>query len=248
MLSDDELLRYSRHILLPDIDVAGQELLQQARVLVVGLGGLGSPVALYLAAAGVGHLTLVDFDAVDCSNLQRQVIHSEHSVGVNKAVSAKTAITAINPLVSVSTIDTRLSVEEWPTILSTVDIVVDCTDNFSTRFLLNTLCHQLKKPLVSGAAIRFEGQLTVFDTRFDHSPCYQCLYSVDIDDELRCADAGVCSPLVGVIGSMQALETLKLITGVGDSLIGRLILFDAKSHQWRELQLPKDPHCSVCSH
>ncbi|MFT5421169.1 MAG: molybdopterin/thiamine biosynthesis adenylyltransferase [Candidatus Endobugula sp.] len=247
MMNDEELLRYSRHILLPDIDVEGQQALKNARVLIVGLGGLGSPVAMYLAAAGVGHLCLADFDDVDLSNLQRQVVHTQSTIGLNKAQSAKAALLALNPLLRVVTIERKLLDGEWDKLIQTMDIVVDCTDNFASRFALNAACYRQKKPLVSAAAIRFEGQLSVFDHRYADSPCYQCLYSPDASDELSCAEAGVVSALVGVMGSLQALEVLKLITHTGESLNGRLVLFDAKNHQWRELQLPKDPQCALCS-
>jgi molybdopterin/thiamine biosynthesis adenylyltransferase len=244
-VNDDELLRYSRHILLPDIDVGGQQALSDARVLVVGLGGLGSPVAMYLGAAGVGHLCLVDFDCVDLSNLQRQVIHQQNSIGSNKAQSAKAALLALNPLINVQTIEHK--VDEWECVIADVDVVVDCTDNFATRFAVNAACYQQKKPLVSAAAIRLEGQMSVFDHRDSHSPCYQCLYSPEASDDLTCSEAGVIAPLVGVMGSLQALEVIKLVTGVGESLVGRLVLFDAKSHQWREMALAKDPLCALCS-
>lgn len=244
-MNDEELLRYSRHILLPDIDVAGQQAFAQAKVLVIGLGGLGSPVAMYLAAAGVGHLCLVDFDVVDVSNLQRQVVHDQDRLGQNKATSAKAALHKLNPLIQIDTIEQK--VESWDALVGAADIVVDCTDNFTTRFAINAACYQYKKPLVSAAAIRLEGQLSVFDHRDPQSPCYQCLYSPDNSDELRCAEAGVMAPVVGVMGSLQALEVLKLIAGIGTSLVGRLVLFDAKHHQWREMGLPKDPGCTLCS-
>ncbi len=247
MMTDDELLRYSRHILLADIDVAGQESLCQAHVMIVGLGGLGCPVALYLAASGVGHLTLVDFDEVDASNLQRQIAHTQQHIGLNKAKSAMLSVQQINPSVTVDTIEEKVDSDEWQVHLETVDIVADCTDNFATRFALNKAGYHAKKPLVSGAAIRFEGQLSVFDFRDPQTPCYQCLYSDQIDDNLSCAESGVLSPVVGVIGSLQALEVIKLIVNIGNSLTGRLLIFDAKHHQWQELQLPRDSSCPICS-
>lgn len=247
-MNDEQLLRYSRHILLPDIDIAGQEALLNSHVLIVGLGGLGSPVAMYLAASGIGRLTLVDFDTVDVSNLQRQVVHTQAQIGKNKAASAREAIYGLNHYAQVDIIERRLEHNEWAEYVSAADIIVDCTDNFETRFALNAACWQAGRPLVSAAAIRLEGQLTVFDPRQARSPCYQCLYSPGMNDDLRCADAGVIAPLVGVMGSLQALEVLKMLTDTGDSLVGRLVLFDAKTHQWRELQLPKDPQCGVCSH
>jgi molybdopterin-synthase adenylyltransferase len=246
-MTDDELLRYSRHILLPDIDVAGQERLKQSRVLIVGLGGLGSPVAMYLAASGIGHLCLVDFDEVDVSNLQRQVVHSQMSVGNNKAESAKQSLQSLNDQLTVNTITHKIQREEWDSVIQSFDVVVDCTDNFDTRFAINAACYRQKVVLVSGAAIRFEGQLTVFNPKDTVSPCYQCLYSPDVSEALSCAEAGVLSPLVGVIGSLQALEVVKWISDAGDSLVGRLVLFDGKTHQWRELKLPKDPGCAVCA-
>lgn len=246
-MTDNELLRYSRHILLPDIDVAGQERLKNARVLIVGLGGLGSPVAMYLGASGIGHLCLVDFDEVDLSNLQRQVIHSQSSIGINKAASAKAALLAINDNLTVEVIARKLAETEWDALIQTMDVVVDCTDNFATRFAINAACYRQKIVLVSGAAIRFEGQLSVFNPNDSSSPCYQCLYSPDVSESLTCSEAGVISPLVGVIGSLQALEVVKWIADVGRSLVGRLVLFDGKTHQWRELQLPKDPSCLICS-
>lgn len=245
-MNDEELLRYSRHILLPELDIAGQQAILDCHVLVVGVGGLGSPVAMYLAASGIGRLTLVDFDEVDTSNLQRQVIHTQAQVGNNKAASAKSAIAALNPHTQVTVVERRLQPEALEQQVAAVDIVVDCTDNFETRFALNQACWRQKKPLVSAAAIRFEAQLTVFDANQPESPCYHCLYSPGMNDELRCAETGVVAPLVGVMGSLQALEVLKIAAGIGSSLVGRLVLFDAKSHQWRELQLPKDPGCPVC--
>jgi len=247
MMNNDELLRYSRHILLAEVDMLGQEALQSSRVVLAGVGGLGSPVALYLAAAGIGHLTLVDFDHVDVSNLQRQVIHSGERLQVNKAVSAQSVIADLNEHVIVEVVEQKLAQEQWCDLIADADVVVDCTDNFATRFMLNRVCYEKKVPLVSAAAIRFEGQMSVFDARQADSPCYQCLYHPDVNEELSCSEAGVISPLVGVMGSLQALEVIKLIAGIGRSLVGRLILFDAKSHQWRELSLPKDTACSVCS-
>jgi adenylyltransferase/sulfurtransferase len=246
-MTDDELLRYSRHILLPGIDVAGQERLKQSRVLIVGLGGLGSPVAMYLAASGIGHLCLADFDEVDVTNLQRQVVHSQASVGMNKAESAKQALQGLNNQITIHTINHKIQPQEWDSLVQSFDVVVDCTDNFDTRFAINAACYRQQVVLVSGAAIRFEGQLTVFNPKDAASPCYQCLYSPDVSEALSCAEAGVLSPLVGVIGSLQALEVVKWISDAGDSLVGRLVLFDGKSHQWRELTLPKDPSCAVCA-
>ena len=246
MLTDDQLLRYSRQIMLPDIDIRGQEALQQARVLIVGLGGLGSPVAMYLAAAGVGELVLVDDDKVELSNLQRQVIHHSSSVGVAKVDSAAQRIASINSDVQVQCVSHRLGREELIDWLKKAHLVVDCSDNFATRYLLNSCCVEQNTPLVSGAAIRMEGQLLTVDPRVAGSPCYQCLYPSAGDDNLSCAESGVLAPVVGVIGSMQALEAIKVLTGVGETLVGRLMIFDGKNMQWQTMKLKADPNCPVC--
>lgn len=247
-MNDNQLLRYSRHILLPQIGYEGQEKLTQSHALVVGAGGLGSPAALYLAASGVGKLTICDFDNVDLTNLQRQIIHTTASVGINKAVSAQQTIYEINPDVMVQTIQQKSTEAELKQLVEQADVVIDCSDNFATRYTLNRTCFQLKKPLVSGAAIRFEGQITVFDFRQENSPCYHCLYpDVGADQEMRCADNGVFAPLVGMIGTTQAAEALKLMMNIGESLQGRLLLLDALSMEWRTIKLSKDPACSVCS-
>lgn len=245
-MNDEQLLRYSRQIMLPDVDLDGQDKLLAARVLIIGLGGLGSPVAMYLAAAGVGHLTLVDFDAVDLTNLQRQIVHTTARIGMNKAASAAQSLRELNPGVKIETIEKSLATDELLAQVKLATVVVDCTDNFQTRFAINAACVAAKVPLVSGAAIRLEGQVAVFDARAETSPCYRCLYEEDSDD-LTCAANGVLAPLVGIIGSMQALETIKLICGFGSSLAGRLLLLDARHSQWRELKLPKDHNCPVCS-
>ena len=245
-MNDQQLLRYSRQIMLPDIDIEGQEKLLAAKVLIVGLGGLGSPVAMYLAAAGVGHLILADFDSVDITNLQRQIVHGTSRVGENKAQSAATTLRELNPDVQITCIEKMLDADTLLEQVKQVSVVVDCTDNFQTRFAINAACVAAKVPLVSGAAIRLEGQITVFDFREDACPCYACLYEENQDD-LTCAANGVLAPLVGVIGSMQALETIKLIGGFGTSLSGRLLIFDARHLEWREIKLKKDPGCSVCS-
>lgn len=245
-MNDNQLLRYSRQIMLPDVDIEGQEKLLAARVLIVGLGGLGSPVAMYLAAAGVGHLTLVDFDRVDLSNLQRQIVHSTDRLQQNKAASAAQTLRALNPETELTCIASQVTADELGALIKTVDLVLDCTDNFTTRFAINAACVAAKIPLVSGAAIRLEGQVTVFDARNPDSPCYHCLYPQDNDEDLSCAANGVLAPLVGVIGSMQALEAIKLLAGFGTNLSGRLLLFDARHSQWRELKLPKDSNCPVC--
>lgn len=245
-MNDQQLLRYSRQIMLPDIDIEGQEKLLAARVLVVGLGGLGSPVAMYLAAAGIGHLILTDFDTVDLTNLQRQIAHTTARIGQNKVDSAAQALRELNPDVEITCITKALTVDALAEQIKNVDVVVDCCDNFATRFAINAACVAAKIPLVSGAAIRLEGQVAVFDSRDNSSPCYRCLYEDNSEENTTCAANGVLSPLVGVIGSMQAIETIKLISGFGKTLTGKLLLFDARYSQWRELSLPKDSACPVC--
>lgn len=250
-MNDNQLLRYSRHILLPQINYEGQEALVNSHALIIGAGGLGSPVALYLAASGVGTLTICDFDVVDLTNLQRQIIHTTASVGTNKALSAQQALFEINPSVQVNTVCVRSTEEEFSKLIVQADVVIDCSDNFATRYLLNKLCVQLKKPLVSGAAIGFEGQVTVYDMRSETSPCYHCLFpdqseTTGEDNAMRCATHGVFSPLVGMIGTTQAAEALKLLMGIGDSLQGRLLLLDVLSMEWRTIKLRKDAACAVC--
>lgn len=246
-MDDHQLLQFSRHIMLPDFDVEGQEKLLQASILLIGAGGLGSPIALYLGAAGVGTLTIVDDDQVDTSNLQRQIAHRTADVGVNKAKSAAISVQAINPFATVRAIQQRLPVESLQQEVDQADLVIDATDNSATRYLLNQLCWQQRTPLVSGAAVRWEGQIGVFDPR-QESPCYQCLYpDTQADTAQNCAENGVISPLVGVIGSMQALEAIKCLTGVGESLVGTLLFFDAKYGQWQRISLTKNPTCPVCA-
>ena len=246
-MNDNQLLRYSRHILLPQIEYVGQEKLTKSHALIVGVGGLGSPVALYLAASGVGKLTICDFDNVDLTNLQRQIIHTTQSVGINKAVSAQQTIYEINPEINVQTIQQKSSEAEFKVLAETADVVIDCSDNFATRYALNRVCFALKKPLVSGAAINFEGQITVFDFRNEASPCYHCLFpDTGSDQEMRCAENGVFAPLVGMIGATQAAEALKLLMNIGESLQGRLLLLDALSMEWRTIKLARDPKCAVC--
>ena len=245
-LNDQELLRYSRQILLKQIDVDGQLRLKQGRVLIVGLGGLGSPVALYLAAAGVGELHLADFDQVDLTNLQRQIIHDSHSLGVAKVDSASARLTALNPEVRLVAHRAALDADSLAAAVAAVDVVVDCCDNFTTREAVNAACVAAGTPLVSGAAIRLEGQLAVFDPRRADSPCYHCLYGHGSEAELTCSEAGVLGPLVGLVGSMQALEALKLLAGFGEPLVGRLLLVDALGSRFRELKVRRDPACAVC--
>lgn len=245
-MNDEQLLRYSRQVLLPQIDFDGQQRLLNSHVLVIGLGGLGSPVALYLAAAGVGQLTLVDDDQVELSNLQRQIIHRQNTIGLAKVDSAAETIAALNSEIKVNAVTQRLKQTELERYIATADIVVDCSDNFETRFLLNTVTQQLKKPLVSGAAIRMEGQVTVYDPRQLGSSCYRCLYQDNGELQQTCSETGVLSPLLGVIGSIQAIETVKLITQIGQSLAGRLLILDALTMSWREIKLKPNPSCPVC--
>ena len=246
-VDDRELLRYSRQIMLPEIDIEGQQRLADATVLVIGLGGLGSPVALYLAAAGVGHLVLNDFDNVDLSNLQRQIIHTNAALGAPKVESAAQAIRAINPLVEVETVNRKLSRGALEALLGGVDLVLDGSDNFSTRYLVNEACWQTGTRLVSGAAIRWEGQVALFDPNVPESPCYRCLYPEGDDEALNCAENGVIAPLVGVVGAMQAMEAVKAITRVGEPLIGQVLYYDAKRADWRKFKLPKRRACPACN-
>lgn len=246
MLSDEQLLRYSRQIMLADVDIAGQEAWLNATVLIVGLGGLGSPVAIYLAAAGVGRLVLVDDDQVDLSNLQRQIVHTTARIGEPKVNSAAQALQAINPDVQIEAITQRLEGEALEALVSRVDLVVDCCDNFTTRFALNRACVAQRTPLVSGAAIRMEGQVAVYDPRRDDSPCYQCLYKPGDEENLTCSQSGVLAPLVGIIGSVQAMEALKVLAGIGESLVGRLLILDGRIMEWRSLRLKKDKCCPIC--
>ncbi len=246
-MNDDELLRYSRQIMLPQFDVAGQQKLIDATALIIGLGGLGAPVAMYLAAAGVGHLVLVDFDAVELTNLQRQIIHDTNSIGQPKVESARQRLMQLNPLIRITTVDHKLEGEallEW---VRQADVVLDGSDNFATRFALNQACVQTHTPLVSGAAIRMEGQVTVYLNR-GSGPCYRCLYQDEGDEQdARCSENGVLAPVVGIIGSLQATEAIKVLSDMGETLDGRLLLLDAMSMEWRSLKLKKDPACPVCA-
>jgi molybdopterin/thiamine biosynthesis adenylyltransferase len=247
VLSDQQLLRYSRQIMLDDVDLVGQQALLDASVLIVGLGGLGCPAAMYLASSGVGQLLLADDDVVDLSNLQRQIAHATSAIGMPKVASAKATLLAINPDVEVEAIAERLQGEALAERIAQVDLVVDASDNFATRFALNAACVAQRKPLVYGAAIRGEAQLSVFDSRRADSPCYRCLYSDSAEHDDSCARNGVLAPLVGIIGSALALEALKLLAGFGEPLVGRLQLLDARRLEWRELILPRDPACPVCN-
>jgi len=247
MMTDDELLRYSRQILLPELDVAGQEKLRASTALIVGAGGLGSPVILYLAAAGVGRLILVDHDVVDLSNLQRQIVHRTDSIGQSKVMSAATMARQLNPHCEVIAVAEQLdasNVEQW---VPQADVIVDCSDNFAVRFLLNRASVQHRVPLVSGAAIRMDGQLSVYDPRQPDSPCYRCLYDETGNEDLRCVSNGVLAPIVGIVGSIQATETIKVLTGMGTPLVGRLLLLDGLRMQFREIRLNKNKSCPVCS-
>ncbi|MEA3276923.1 MAG: molybdopterin-synthase adenylyltransferase MoeB [Pseudomonadota bacterium] len=244
-MNDDQLLRYSRQIMLPAVGVEGQERLLASRVLIVGLGGLGSPVAMYLAAAGVGTLVIADFDAVDLSNLQRQILHTSGRIGMPKVDSARLTLEAVNPEVRIEGYKGSIDESTLPGLARGVDAVVDASDNFATRFAVNAACFQSGVPLISGAAIRTEGQVAVFSGRTG-GPCYQCLYPRDGGVDETCSANGVLAPVVGIIGSIQATETLKVLTGVGEPLYGRLLLLDAMTMEWRSVRLPPDPHCPVC--
>lgn len=246
MLDDTQLLRYSRHILLPQFDIEGQERVSRARVLIVGVGGLGSPVAMYLAAAGVGHLVLADADRVDVTNLQRQVIYCTADVGMVKVDAAAARLHQLNPEIRITPLAARMEGDLLQQHVAQADVVVDASDNFPTRFALNAACVQYARPLVSGAAIRMEAQISVFTNDSADSPCYRCLYKDEPGPADACSQSGVLGPLVGIIGSMQALETLKLLSGIGTSLGGRLLLLDAQQLEWRTLRLRRDPSCPVC--
>ena len=246
-LNDDQLLRYSRHILLPEIGIDGQQKLLASHALVIGAGGLGSPISLYLAASGVGRITLCDHDTVDLTNLQRQIVHNTGSIGQSKVTSAREALARINPEVVVDIIQERVEGARLEALVNDADVVLDATDNFATRHAINRACVKFHKPLVSGAGVRFDGQIAVFDLRDAASPCYNCLFPEEGDlEEMRCAVMGVFAPLVGIIGSVQAAEALKLLMGVGQPLAGRLLLLDALSMQWRPVKLSKDVACKVC--
>lgn len=247
-MNDEQLLRYSRHLLLDPLGIEGQERILTAHALVVGAGGLGSPAALYLASAGIGRLTLVDGDTVDFTNLQRQILHTQERVGQAKVESGRTALAAINPEVRVEAINERLSGERLAELVAEADVVLDCTDNFATRHAINRACVAHRKPLVSGAAIRFDGQVSVYDLRRDDAPCYHCLFPEGEDvEEVRCAVMGVFAPLTGMVGTAQAAEALKIAAGIGQPLTGRLLLVDALNMEWRSVRFAKDAGCAVCS-
>ena len=246
-MNDEQLLRYSRHILLPQLGIDGQEKFRRARALVIGVGGLGSPVALYLASAGVGALTICDGDTVDLTNLQRQIVHRGDAIGTPKAVSAQRTLADINPEVAVQAINERVAGTRLDELVRDADVVLDCSDNFATRHAINRACVAHRTPLVSGAGVRFDGQIAVFDLRDAEAPCYHCLFPEHADNEdMRCAVMGVFAPVVGIIGAMQAAEALKLIAGIGTTLNGRLLLFDALAMEWRTVRLARDAACAVC--
>ncbi|MDP1682695.1 MAG: HesA/MoeB/ThiF family protein [Burkholderiales bacterium] len=247
-MNDQQLLRYSRHILLNEIGMEGQAKLLAAHALVIGCGGLGSPVALYLAAAGVGRITLCDNDQVDLTNLQRQIAHPSASLGMNKAESAAQSARAINPMVNITAVTQRVAGELLNELVASADVVLDASDNFVTRHAINAACVAQKKPLVSGAAVRFDGQVSVFDLRDENAPCYHCLFPESSEvDEMRCAENGVFAPLVGIIGSTQAAEAMKLIVGCGETLNGQLLLLNSLTMEWRSVRLKRDPGCAVCA-
>jgi len=247
-MNDQQLLRYSRHILLNEIGVEGQEKLLAAHVLVIGAGGLGSPIALYLAAAGVGQLTLCDNDRVDLTNLQRQIAHQTAVLGQNKAESAARAALALNPTINVMALPQRADDALLRAQVALADVVIDASDNFATRHAVNRACVAARKPLVSGAAVRFDGQVAVFDLRQGDAPCYHCLFPEGGDaDEMRCAENGVFAPLVGIIGCTQAAEAIKLIAGCGETLNGKLLLLNSLAMEWRTLRLKRDPACAACA-
>ena len=247
-MNDQQLLRYSRHILLNEIGMEGQNKLLAAHVLVIGAGGLGSPIVLYLAAAGVGHISVCDNDEVELSNLQRQIAHPSAALGKNKAESATLSARALNPLTNITPIPQRATGDFLNELVASADVVLDASDNFATRYAVNRACVANHKPLVSGAAIRFDGQVSVFDLRDENAPCYHCLFPESREtDEMRCAENGVFAPLVGIIGSVQAAEAMKLIVGCGTTLSGQLLLLNSLTMEWRSVRLKRDPGCAVCA-
>jgi adenylyltransferase/sulfurtransferase len=247
LLGDAQLLRYARQLLLAEIDIAGQTKLLESRALVFGIGGLGSPVAMYLASSGVGELVLADPDRVELSNLQRQIAHTTQSIGENKAASARRMLAALNPEVRVTAIERRLDPEQARREVERADVVIDCTDNFEARFAINRACVAARKPLVSGAVVRMEGQVSVFRLDQPDSPCYACLYAEGSDAAMACAEFGVLGSVAGIIGCVQATEAVKVLLGIGEPLVGRLLLLDARPMSWQTIRLSRDPVCPVCS-
>ena len=246
-MDDQQRLRYSRHLLLNEFGEEAQERLLAAHALVIGAGGLGSAALLYLAASGVGRITICDGDRVDLPNLQRQVVQRQESIGRPKAASAAATLKGLNPDIRIEPLEERAGPERLAALVRQADVVLDCSDNFATRHALNRACVAARKPLVSGAGIRFDGQVAVFDLRRQDAPCYHCLFAEDADaEDVRCAVMGVFAPLVGIVGTFQALEAIKLVAGVGETLAGRLLLFDALASRWHEVRLARDPHCRVC--
>lgn len=246
-MNDHQLLRYSRHILLDEIDIEGQEKLLAAHALIIGAGGLGSPAALYLASAGIGIITLVDDDTVDLTNLQRQILHTTERIGQAKVVSGQKTLSDINPGINIVALKERVSGERLNELVSQASVVLDCSDNFATRHAINRACVANRVPLVSGAAIKFDGQISMFDARSGNAPCYACLFPEEQQfEEVNCGTMGVFAPLVGIIGSMQAAEALKLVAGIGTSLAGRLLLLDARTMEWSSIKIARNASCSIC--
>ena len=245
-MNDQQLLRYSRQIMLPQVDIVGQQKLLAAKVLIIGAGGLGSPASLYLASAGIGQITIYDDDVVDLSNLQRQITHYTDDIGTDKVISTQNTLKKINPAVKVIAVKQRLVGKLLDNEVKSADMVLDCSDNFNTRFAINSACVAYKTPLISGAAIRFEGQVSVFNAQYSDSPCYNCLYADTGEEMLNCSSNGVIAPITGIIGSIQAMEAIKLIIGIGESLQGRLLLLDGLSMQWNEMKLTKNHNCPTC--
>jgi adenylyltransferase/sulfurtransferase len=245
-MNDNQLLRYSRQIMLPQIDIEGQQRLLAANILIIGAGGLGSPAAMYLAAAGIGSLTIYDDDVVDLSNLQRQITHHTPDIGTDKVISTQKTLNQLNPEVNIRAIKQRLEGEQLDLEVQQADVVLDCSDNFTTRFAINAACVKHQTPLVSGAAIRFEGQVTVFTPGKNNSPCYNCLYNNDEEEIQNCATNGVIAPITGIVGSIQALEAMKLIMTIGETLTGRLLLLDGLTMEWNTMNLRKNPDCPSC--
>ena len=245
-MNDNQLLRYSRQIMLPACDIEGQQKLLSAKVLIIGAGGLGSPAAMYLAAAGIGNIIIYDNDVVDLSNLQRQISHNTPDIGIDKVISTQQTLNKINPDINVRAVKQKLLGDILLAEVLNADVVLDCSDNFSTRFAVNQACVTHKTALVSGAAIRFEGQVSVFTPGTDNSPCYNCLYNSDGEELQNCATNGVIAPITGIIGSIQALETIKLILSAGEPLRGRLLLLDGLTMEWKTMKLKKNPACQTC--